>query len=65
MEAIEVDDGIAAIDLIRCIGCGLCVTTCPVDAIELVKKREDELYQPPKTGAETYMKIMQERGKLQ
>ncbi|MBW2483662.1 MAG: 4Fe-4S binding protein [Deltaproteobacteria bacterium] len=64
MEAIEVDDGIAAIDLIRCIGCGLCVTTCPVDAIELVKKREDELYQPPKTGAETYMKIMQERGKL-
>jgi heterodisulfide reductase subunit A-like polyferredoxin len=64
MEAIEVDDGVAAIDLIRCIGCGLCVTTCPVDAIELVKKPEDELYHPPKTGAETYMKIMQERGKL-
>ena len=64
MEAIEVDDGMAAIDLIRCIGCGLCVTTCPVDAIELVKKPDDELYQPPKTGAETYMKIMQERGKL-
>ena len=64
MDAIEVDDGIAAIELIRCIGCGLCVTTCPVDAIELVKKPDDELYQPPKTGAETYMKIMQERGKI-
>ena len=25
---------------------------------------EEELYEPPKSGAETYMKIMQERGKL-
>ncbi len=64
MEAIVVDDGFAAIDLSRCIGCGLCVTTCPVEAIELIKKPEDELYQPPQTGAETYMKIMQERGKI-
>jgi Fe-S-cluster-containing hydrogenase component 2 len=64
MEAIDVTDGIAAIDLVRCIGCGLCVTTCPTDAIELVKKDEDQLYEPPKTGMETYVRIMQERGKL-
>ena len=64
MDAIDVTDGIAAIDLDRCIGCGLCVTTCPVDAIELVKKPEDQLYEPPKSGAETYIKIMQERGKI-
>ena len=31
---------------------------------ELIKKAEEELYEPPKSGAETYMKIMQERGKL-
>ena len=64
MDAIEVEDGLAEIILNRCIGCGLCVTTCPVDAIELVKKPEDELYEPPKSGAETYMRIMQERGKI-
>ncbi len=64
MEAIDVVDGIAEINLVRCIGCGLCVTTCPVDAIELIKKPEEELYEPPRSGAETYMKIMQERGKI-
>ena len=64
MDAIDVVDGITEINLVRCIGGGLCVTTCPVDAIELIKKPEDELYDPPKSGAETYIKIMQERGKI-
>jgi electron transport complex protein RnfB len=64
MDAIAVTDGIAAINLNRCIGCGLCVTTCPVDAIELIKKPVNRLYEPPQTGAETYIRIMQERGKI-
>jgi Fe-S-cluster-containing hydrogenase component 2 len=64
MDAIDVTDGIAAIQRDRCIGCGLCVTTCPTDAIQLIQKPEDQLYEPPKTGAETYIRIMQERGKI-
>jgi Fe-S-cluster-containing hydrogenase component 2 len=64
IEAIEVVDDISTIDLNRCIGCGLCVTTCPAEAIALIQKPEDQLYEPPKTGAETYIRIMQERGKI-
>ena len=64
MEAVEVVDGISTVLLNRCIGCGLCVTTCPSEAIQLVKKDDDKLYEPPKSGVETYMRIMQERGKI-
>ena len=64
MDAVEVVDGISSVLLNRCIGCGLCVTTCPTEAIQLIKKPEDRLYEPPKSGAETYIRIMQERGKL-
>jgi electron transport complex protein RnfB len=64
MEAVEVVDGISTVHLNRCIGCGLCVTTCPAEAIRLIKKSDDQLYHPPKSGAETYIRIMQERGKL-
>lgn len=64
MDAIEVADELARIDLKRCIGCGLCVSTCPSGAMRLVKKSEDALYEPPKNGMETYMRIAQERGKI-
>ena len=64
MEAIDMTDGLAGINLDRCIGCGLCVTTCPTEAILLIKKPEGQQYVPPKSGAETYIRIAQERGKL-
>ncbi|MBW1889457.1 MAG: 4Fe-4S binding protein [Deltaproteobacteria bacterium] len=64
IEAIRIDLA-AEVDLDRCIGCGLCVTTCPSDAIRLIKKPEAEQYLPPKTGAETYIRIAEERGKLE
>jgi ferredoxin len=63
MDAIQVVDGTASIDPNRCIGCGLCVTKCTTDALQLKKKPDTQLYEPPKTGAETYMRIAMERGK--
>jgi Fe-S-cluster-containing hydrogenase component 2 len=64
MDAIALTDGIAAVDLDRCIGCGLCVTTCPTEAIALIRKPEDRIYEPPKSAIETYIRIAQERGKI-
>ena len=65
MDAITMADDISQVDLDRCIGCGLCITTCPVDALSLIKKADDQLYEPPQSGGETYIRIATERGKLE
>ena len=64
MEAIDIVEDRAVVNLARCIGCGLCVTTCTTGALQLIRKPDDHLYQPPKTGVETYMSIAKERGKI-
>ena len=65
MDAITMVDDIAQIALARCIGCGLCITTCPTEALSLIKKSDDQLYEPPQSGGETYIRIATERGKLE
>jgi electron transport complex protein RnfB len=64
MEAIFKKEDRAAIDLKRCVGCGLCVTTCPTKALSLRRKAPPELYVPPASPMETYMRIAKERGKI-
>jgi ferredoxin len=64
MEAIKLLDEKASIDLDRCVGCGLCVTTCPTEALSLVDKSPGELYIPPDKPFETYRRIAMERGKI-
>ena len=60
MEAIALDElGKPAIDLERCIGCALCVTTCPSDALRLEKS--DSAKAPPDDTRALYMKLLQER----
>jgi len=45
-----------SVDLNRCIGCGLCIPTCPQKAMSL-KKRADEV-RPPQTRDDLYEMIM-------
>lgn len=64
MDAVTLADDLARVDLDRCIGCGLCVTTCPSEAMRLVKKTDGQLYEPPVSGMETYIRLAQEREKI-
>ncbi|NIV10259.1 MAG: 4Fe-4S dicluster domain-containing protein, partial [Aliifodinibius sp.] len=47
VNAIEMMDGKAAVKLDNCIGCGLCVTSCPAEAAKLYLIPEEERIDPP------------------
>ena len=59
MDAIHYEDGVASVDRLLCIGCGLCVTTCPDGAIQLFAKERAKT--PPRSRDELYRKILVER----
>ena len=40
---IQMEDDIAAIHTANCIGCGLCVSTCPTESISMIHKGPDAL----------------------
>jgi Fe-S-cluster-containing hydrogenase component 2 len=65
MNAIDMDDdNLAVINKGRCIGCGLCVTTCPTEAMSLVSKSEADIRTPPASSAEQMMLMAKKRGLL-
>jgi len=43
VNAIEERDEVYSITKEKCIGCGLCISTCPSEAIELVRKDHEEI----------------------
>jgi len=64
MAAITInDDDVAEINLDRCIGCGLCVTTCPEEALCLELKPEDQRRMPPEKASQALIEIAKKRGK--
>jgi Fe-S-cluster-containing hydrogenase component 2 len=64
MEALSLDGGRVIVDMNRCIGCGLCVSTCPTGSLVLVPKPAAEQPDVPLTMTKTYIKLARARGKL-
>jgi ferredoxin len=62
MEAIVIgSDDAAHVNRDRCIGCGLCITTCPSGALKLQAKPPGERREPPARGVDTIMAMAQAR----
>ena len=62
VDAIEEGDDAYQIIREKCIGCGLCVSTCPTEAISLIRKQPDEIIAPPKNEMDWYEKRALVRG---
>ena len=62
VNAIEESDGLYRVIPEKCIGCGLCITTCEVDAISLIRKPEDRIDAPPVDEMTWFDKRAQLRG---
>jgi Pyruvate/2-oxoacid:ferredoxin oxidoreductase delta subunit len=64
MDAIEQrDDDSYHVIYERCIGCGVCTTTCPTEAIQLQRKPESEREEPAENLVDWYFKKAASRGK--
>ncbi len=60
VNAIEERDDVYRVIEARCIGCGLCISTCPSDAIQLIRKEPAEMTLPPKDEMDWF----DERGRM-
>ncbi len=58
-DATSTDGESAFVDEQRCIGCGLCVSTCPSGAMQLVHHPTERV--PPKNTRALYMQMFRER----
>jgi ferredoxin len=59
MDAISSPEGKAVVDRLRCIGCALCVTTCPSGALRLEPNEKPRI--PPDDTQALYLKLWQDR----
>lgn len=59
--AHKIVDGDVQFNQKLCIGCGLCISACPTNALRLVIKPEGKINKPPKTMMELLKRVETER----
>ena len=62
MDAIAEEDDTYSVAPERCIGCGVCMVTCPTESIKLVRKPESEQEEPAENMADWARKRSANRG---
>lgn len=62
VNAIDLIDAVYRVNRQKCIGCGLCITTCPSEAVSLVAKPEDMRETPPVSEEEWFAQRGKARG---
>ncbi len=62
MEAISETEGTYRVNPERCIGCGVCTTTCPTEAISLIRKPDSDSDNPPGDIVDWYFQRAASRG---
>jgi len=64
MEALKLEADKVRLDVDRCIGCGLCVSTCPADSLTLVRKPQCEQPEVPEDIIDASIRLGKARGKI-
>jgi Fe-S-cluster-containing hydrogenase component 2 len=65
MDALSMVDALAVLETNRCIGCGLCVTTCPSGALTITRKPPELQLPVPKNQREAFILRAKARAEAQ